>query len=164
MKKKYENIWEILSEIGYDEELMIDIWIRSLIATAKGRREIVQRLIKKGFPKDIIEQKITLVDGEIIDWETNRSWIEYQINSLLARGKSLRIIAMTLVGKYPYFRDEISEYIEWLDDSDSLAQEVEKYQKKYNTSDPKEKQKLYAALMRKGFGYQEIKGQLITNN
>ena len=73
MKKKYENIREILSEIGYDEELMIDIWIRSLIATAKGRREIVQRLIKKGFPKDLIEQKITLVDGEIIDWETNRS-------------------------------------------------------------------------------------------
>ncbi len=71
---------------------------------------------------------------------------------------------MTLAGKYPYFRDEIREYVESLDDSDSLAREVQKYKNKYNLQDPKEKQKLYAALMRKGFGYQEIKAKLTINN
>jgi SOS response regulatory protein OraA/RecX len=67
---------------------------------------------------------------------------------------------MTLAGKYPYFRDEIREYVASLDDSDSLTQEVERYKQKYNISDPKEKQKFYAALMRKGFGYSEIKNTL----
>jgi SOS response regulatory protein OraA/RecX len=71
---------------------------------------------------------------------------------------------MTLAGKYPYFRDEIREYVESLDDSDSLTKEVERYQQKYNISDPKEKQKFYAALMRKGFGYQEIKTKIAIHN
>ena len=131
-KKKYETIPELLSEIGYDEELMIDIWMRSLLSTGKGRREIITKLSKKEFPKDLIEEKVTLAEEDIMDWESNRVWIEYQINSLLARGKSLRIIAMTLAGKYPYFRDEIREYVESLDDSDSLAREVQKYKNKYN--------------------------------
>jgi SOS response regulatory protein OraA/RecX len=163
-KKKCETIPELLSEVGYDEELMIDIWMRSLLSTGKWRREITMKLSKKEFPKDLIEEKVTLAEEDIMDWENNRVWIEYQINSLLARGKSLRIIAMTLAGKYPYFRDEIREYVESLDDSDSLTQEVERYKQKYNISDPKEKQKFYVALMRKGFGYQEIKAKIAIHN
>jgi len=37
------------------------------------------------------------------------------------------------------------------DDTTNLQKEVQKYKNKYNLLDPKEKQKLYAALMRKGF-------------
>ena len=121
------------------------------------------KLSKKEFPKDLIEAKVLLAEEDIMDWENNRSNIEHQINSLLTRGKSLRIISMTLVGKYPYFRDKIQEYVESLDDSDSLKQEVDKYKQKYNITDPKEKQKFYAALMRKGFGYQEIKAKISTS-
>jgi SOS response regulatory protein OraA/RecX len=163
-KKKCETIPEILSEIGYDEELMIDIWMRSLLATGKWRREITMKLSKKEFPKELIEAKVILAEEDIMDWESNRSWIESQVTALLQRGKSLRIIAMTLSGKYPYFRDKIREYVASLDDSDSLTQEVERYQQKYNISDPKEKQKFYAALMRKGFGYQEIKAKISTSH
>jgi SOS response regulatory protein OraA/RecX len=151
-------------EIGYDEELMIDIWMRSLLSTGKWRREIITKLSKKEFPKDLIEAKVTLAEEDIMDWEGNKVWIEYQINALLSRGKSLRIIAMTLAGKYPYFRDEIREYIEWLDDSDSLQKEVQKYKNKYNLNISSEKQKFYAALMRKGFWYSEIKKAITVDN
>jgi regulatory protein len=163
-KKKCETIPEILAEIWYNEELMIDIWMRSLLSTSKGRREIVAKLIRKEFPKDLIEEKVTLSEEDIMDWESNRWQIEHQIASLLQRGKSLRIVSMTLVGKYPYFRDEIREYIEWLDDSDSLKREVQKYKNKYNLNISSEKQKFYAALMRKGFWYSEIKEQLTIIN
>lgn len=71
-KKKCESIPELLSEVGYDEELMIDIWMRSLLSTGKGRREIVAKLIKKEFPKDLIEEKVALSDEDIMDWESNR--------------------------------------------------------------------------------------------
>jgi hypothetical protein len=59
-------------EIGYDEELMIDIWMRSLLSTGKGRREIIIKLSKKEFPKDLIEAKVTLAEEDIMDWESNR--------------------------------------------------------------------------------------------
>ncbi len=71
-KKKCETIPEILLEIGYDEELMIDIWMRSLLSTGKGRREIITKLSKKEFPKDLIEEKVTLAEEDIMDWENNR--------------------------------------------------------------------------------------------
>lgn len=38
-----------------------------------------------------------------------------------------------------------------------LQKEAEKYRNKYNLADPKEKQKFYAALLRKGFTYDDIK-------
>ncbi|MFZ2256216.1 MAG: hypothetical protein WAW59_00335 [Patescibacteria group bacterium] len=116
MKKKVENITELLSEMGYDESLMCDMWMRSFLSLGKGRREMYQKLFKKEFPKDMIEEKIALSDIEILDWDTHRTQIEYQIQTLLNRGKSTRIIAMTIIGKYPYFRDEITEYIESCDD------------------------------------------------
>jgi hypothetical protein len=71
-KKKCETIPDILLEIGYDEELMIDIWMRSLLSTGKGRREIIIKLSKKEFPKDLIEAKVTLAEEDIMDWESNR--------------------------------------------------------------------------------------------
>jgi uncharacterized protein with ATP-grasp and redox domains len=72
MKKKCETIPELLSEVGYDEELMIDIWMRSLLSTGKGRREIITKLSKKEFPKELIEAKAILAEGDIMDWESNR--------------------------------------------------------------------------------------------
>jgi hypothetical protein len=51
---------------------MIDIWMRSLLSTGKGRREIIIKLSKKEFPKDLIEAKVTLAEEDIMDWESNR--------------------------------------------------------------------------------------------
>lgn len=108
----------------------------------------------------MIEEKIALSDIEILDWDTHRTQIEYQIQTLLNRGKSTRIIAMTIIGKYPYFRDEITEYIESCDDDNWLKKEVQKYKNKYNLGIASEKQKFYSALMRKGFEYGKIQEEL----
>ena len=117
-KKKIENIDLLLEESGYDESLLCDMWMRSFMALGKGEREIRQKLYKKEFPKEMIEKKITNFNEEIVDWSSHASQIELQMQSFLARGKSLRIISMELVGKYPYFRDEILELLELLDDTD----------------------------------------------
>ena len=117
-KKKIENIDLLLEESGYDESLLCDMWMRSFMALGKGEREIRQKLYKKEFPKEMIEKKITNFNEEIVDWSSHASQIELQMQSFLARGKFLRIISMELVGKYPYFRDEILELLELLDDTD----------------------------------------------
>jgi SOS response regulatory protein OraA/RecX len=49
------------------------------------------------------------------------------------------------------------------DDDESLQKEVQKYKNRYNLSDPKEVQKFYAALLRKGFNYSDIKNAIIVN-
>jgi len=163
-KKKIGDIDKLLQEIRYDESLMCDMWMRSFVSLGKGKREMLQKLYKKEFPKDMIEEKISFLDEEIIDWDMHKNHIERQIETLLERGKSVRSIAMIMVSRYPYFRDEITEYMESSEDTHWLQKEVQKYKNKYNTSIQAEKQKLYAALMRKWFGYQEIKDQLAINN
>lgn len=67
------------------------------------------------------------------------------------------IIRAELVGKYPYFKEEIGQLFDKYSDKNGLAKEWEKYQKKYDYTDPKGKQKIYAALIRKGFRYDEIR-------
>lgn len=94
------------------------MWLRSFLSLAKGQREMHQKLLKKEFPKDMIEEKIALLEGEISDWESHKNPIEYQVRTLLERGKSLRVIQNLLVSRYPYFRDEITEYIENSTDMD----------------------------------------------
>lgn len=67
------------------------------------------------------------------------------------------ILAMELKRKYPYFSDEITQILEEKTDKYSLETILEKYLKKYNINDSKEKQKLIQAMMRRGFRYDEIK-------
>ncbi len=112
LKKKIENSVELLSEIGYDEGLMCDMWLRSFISLGRGQREMQQKLLKKEFPKEMIQEKISLLEDEISDWESHKNQVEHQIRTLLERGKSLRIVQNLIVSRYPYFRDEIVEYIE----------------------------------------------------
>jgi len=140
------------------------MWLRSFLSLGKGKREMTQKLYKKEFPKDMIEEKISLLDEEIVDWDMHKNQVLHQIGVFLERGKSIRSVAMLMASRYPYFRDEIIEHLDSIDDTDWLQKEVQKYKNKYNLSIPTEKQKLYAALLRKGFGYQQIKEQLTTNN
>jgi hypothetical protein len=102
--------------MGYDEGLMCDMWLRTFLSLGKGQREMHQKLLKKEFPKEMIKEKISLLEDEIVDWSNHKNQIEHQIRTLLERGKSLRIIRNLLVSRYPYFHDEIGEYIDSLDD------------------------------------------------
>ena len=67
---------------------------------------------------------------------------------------------MQLTGKYPYFRDEITELLTDQNDTDNLAKEVQKYRNRYNTDDKKIREKMIASLLRKGFSYSDIKSSL----
>jgi SOS response regulatory protein OraA/RecX len=148
-KKNCQDPAGLLSENGYDESMMADMWMRSWVSLGKGKREMSTKLMKKEFPKEMIIEKIELFDTEIHDWEANRSSVVHQIQTLEQRGKSRRIITLQLTGKYQYFRDQIRDLLASQDDSDNLQKEVQKYKNRYNLSDPKEKQKFLAALLRK---------------
>jgi hypothetical protein len=75
-----------------------------------------QKLIKKEFPKEMILLKISERVEDIEDWESYRDQITSQIHLLLEKNKSIRIISMNLIAKYPYFRDQIHELLESLSD------------------------------------------------
>lgn len=148
-KKHCQDIDAKLAEIGYDESITLGAWIRSFVTLGKGEQEIRLKLIKKGFPRQSIEQHIREHTLEIHDWEATTPTIDSNIHTFLARGKSIPSISALLCSKYPYFRDEIKDLLASYSDTDSLQTEVAKYQRKYDTNNPYEKQKLYAALMRK---------------
>jgi SOS response regulatory protein OraA/RecX len=161
LKKNCQNPAALLIENGYDESMMADMWMRSFIALGKGKREMSTKMAKKEFPKEMILEKLEALNTEIYDWESHRSSIIHQIQTLKWRGKSSRIISMQVVWKYPYFRDQVNELLLEQDDTENLQKEVQKYKNRYNTRDPKEKQKFYAALLRKGFSYGDIKNALL---
>lgn len=159
-KKKCQDVSTFLMEIGYDESMMIQMWMRTYITLGKGRREIEMKLMKKGFQKEMIREYIEQNIGEIEDWESQKQNILRQIDMLIGRGKSTRMIASLLEQKYPYFREEIRCALVATDDADALEKEMQKYKNRYNTNDPKDREKVIAALMRKGFSYREIKGKV----
>ena len=99
----------------------------------------------------MIETKIAQSLVETRDWKNYEKTVQHQIQTLIQRGKSKALIRMTLIQKYPYFRDEIGGCIDVLDDDSSIQREFEKYKNKYDIRVPAEKQKLLSALMRKGF-------------
>lgn len=109
----------------------------------------------------MILEKLEMYDTEIHDWDSHRSSVMHQIQTLEWRGKSRRVITLHIAGKYPYFRDEITEILSDKNDTENLRKEVQKYRNRYNLKDPKEKQKFYAALLRKGFSYSDIKNAIL---
>ncbi len=160
-----DKIWVAQKEyfllsIWYDESMMGDMWMRTFLALSKGEHEIIQKMIKKGFPKDFVLEKIQWFQGEFRSWEDHKSRIISKIESLRERSKSKRIIAMTLTSAYPYFRDEIVWLIEELDERSILEKEVQKYKNRYNLDDFSEKQKFFRALQSRWFQYRDIKNAI----
>ncbi len=105
----------------------------------------------------MILEKIEAFDSEIHDWEMHRSSVMHQVATLEQRGKSRRIIAMQITGKYPYFQDEIAELLIDQNDTENIWKEVQKYRNRYNIEDKKIREKMIASLLRKGFSYSDIK-------
>ena len=163
-KKKCADIDGFLLEIGYDENLMLQMWMRTFLSLSKGKREIEMKLQKKWFARELVREYLELHMWELEDWESQSSAIIRQIETLIHRGKSLRIISAILGGKYPYFRHEIEAYLESMSDTDSLEKEVQKYKNRYTDDDRKSREKIIAALMRKGFEYSEIKRVLVERS
>lgn len=93
--------------------------------------------------------KIVDFADEIEDWQNIRPNLVRWLENRLEKGKSRKILEMELFGKYPYFKDEISELLSLYSDETGLSKEIEKYAKKYNLSDKNEKQKFFQVMMRK---------------
>lgn len=122
--------------------------------------EMRQKLLLKKFPKNEIEEKVEKMMIEIEDWENFRFNITRNIENKIGRGKSIAILKNELLGKFPYFKEEIQDLLASYDDTSALKKEAEKYAQKYDLSNKSEEQKFYAALIRKGFHYKEIKNYL----
>lgn len=164
-KKNFKwDIPKILWEIGYTEELMLSLWMRSFIARALWERDIKMKLLKKWFPKEEILRIVISFEAEIHEWENYENDILQKIENALTRGKSKQYIAIIFCGKYPYFKDNILEILERSSENEGLKKEIEKYSKKYNLSDRWEQQKFYLALQRKWFSYSAIKDALIRED
>ncbi|MBC7504002.1 RecX family transcriptional regulator [Candidatus Gracilibacteria bacterium] len=163
-KKNCQNPAQLLADNGYDESLMVDMWMRSFVSLGKGKREMSTKLMKKEFPKEIILEKIEAFDTEIHDWESNKTSVINQIQTLEQRGKSRRIISTLLNSRYSYFRDEITELLVEKNDTNNLQKEVQKYRNRYNTVDKKIREKMIASLLRKGFSYTDIKKAIAVDD
>lgn len=157
-------ISDFLKESWYTEELMLDMWIRTFLTRSTGEKEIQLKLLKKGFSKEMISKKIEQYHEEIHDWQNQRQDIESRIENLIKKGKSSQSITMLFGTRYPYFRNEIQEFLSSQSDQWWLIREIQKYKTKYDISHSSEKQKFYAALQRKWFRYDDIKNQLKIEN
>lgn len=164
-KKKFMgDITLLMEDIWYSEWLMLEMWMRTFLTRGTGKRDIAMKLMKKWFPKESIDTLIESSRQDIESWEDHEGSITRIIESLLAKKKSKTYIATYLGWRYPYFRDEIRAYLSWISDEEGLRIELEKYRRKYDTSDYKEKQKLFVSLQRKGFRYEEIRDILKEEN
>lgn len=159
-KKKCQDIEAVLESIQYDESLMIDMWMRTMIALGKGRQEIAHKLIKKEFPKTLINEKIEASLHDIWNWSEYEPKIQRQTDMLIERGKSLPMVNRLLSQKYPYFRDGIKSLLSSYDDDDGLQKEIAKYRSRYDITDRQERQKLISAIMRKGYEYSKIQSYI----
>lgn len=46
-KKNCQNIDEILLQVGYNENLMMDMWMRTFLSLGKGSQDIRMKFLKK---------------------------------------------------------------------------------------------------------------------
>jgi uncharacterized coiled-coil DUF342 family protein len=65
----------------------------------------------------MIQEKLEETMEEIRDWGNYKNSISSQIENLSRKGKSNQVIMLTLMRKYPYFRDEIMSLMEEIDES-----------------------------------------------
>lgn len=156
-KKWIQNSDKILAEIGYNEGILLDGWMRTFINSWKGKPEIKRKLLLKKFEKIDIEKVLQKFDEEITDWENVKIFLKNFVENRLGRGKSVMILKQELLQKYPYFKDEILEFLENYSDEIGLEKEIIKYREKYNLADKKDEQKFYQALARKWFNFRDVK-------
>lgn len=164
MKKNVSDIDELLTEMWYDEDMMMEMWMRTFLNTGKSKHEMKIKLLTKLFDREKIEKKIEKFSEEIIDWQNYEETIRRTIDNKIQKWKSKNNIKMELIQKFPYFKDEIIEIIEWTSDNSGLRKEIEKYRKKYNLTDRNEMQKFYQAILRKWFQYRDVKAILDEEN
>ena len=118
--------------------LLNDMW--------RTEAQLREKLTRNEYPADIVEAAISYVKsfGYINDYEYARSFIESR-----KERKSRREIYMQLVGK------GVSRERE--DSTEAIRRLLEKKHYDRENTTPEEKKKIMAYLVRKGFGYDDIR-------
>lgn len=57
-KKRCPQPEALLMTCGYDEEMMLSMWMRTLVARGKSQREIERKLREKQFPDELIARTL----------------------------------------------------------------------------------------------------------
>ncbi|WP_343209179.1 regulatory protein RecX [Anaerolentibacter hominis] len=118
------------------------------------REELRRRLTQNGFGADAVETAIEYVDsyGYINDLNYAQRYVYFAKEK-----KSYRQIRGELMKK-GVSQDIIDQVLEQEDGSQEelLTKLIEKKQRGMDSENPKDFQKLYAYLIRRGFGYEEI--------
>ena len=110
-RKKSSHPDALLEELGYDEKMMIDMWMRTYIAGKKGKREIQEKLRKKEFPPLLIAQALEEYVTDLEDFDEYHHEIQGLIEKYRSRKKSTQEIRFLLKRAYPYFVDDIERIL-----------------------------------------------------
>ena len=121
------------------------------------QRRSLEKLTRNEYPADIVEAAISYVKsfGYINDYEYARSFIESR-----KERKSRREIYMQLVGKgvsRELIDEAFEESYEREDSTEAIRRLLEKKHYDRENTTPEEKKKIMAYLVRKGFGYDDIR-------
>lgn len=129
--------------------LLNDMW--------RTEAQLREKLTRNEYPVDIVEAAISYVKsfGYINDYEYARSFIESR-----KERKSRREIYMQLVGKgvsRELIDEAFEESYEREDSTEAIRRLLEKKRYDRENTTPEEKKKIMAYLVRKGFGYDDIR-------
>ena len=129
--------------------LLNDMW--------RTEAQLREKLTRNGYPADIVEAAISYVKsfGYINDYEYARSFIESR-----KERKSRREIYMQLVGKgvsRELIDEAFEESYEREDSTEAIRRLLEKKHYDRENTTLEEKKKIMAYLVRKGFGYDDIR-------
>lgn len=129
--------------------LLNDMW--------RTEAQLREKLTRNEYSADIVEAAISYVKsfGYINDYEYARSFIESR-----KERKSRREIYMQLVGKgvsRELIDEAFEESYEREDSTEAIRRLLEKKHYDWENTTPEEKKKIMAYLVRKGFGYDDIR-------
>lgn len=96
-KKRIEDIHHVLDSIGYDEDVMLKMWIQTYIQQQIGLQMMRYKLIKKEFEKHRIDTLIQAYVEQIYSWDIYKETIDMRIRHGLHQGKSRRSIQTQLI-------------------------------------------------------------------
>lgn len=141
------------------EDRTIESLVRLWLDRGKTESYIRTKLRERQFDPAIVDRILDEYRTGLSDWYTYAKNVERRIISLLERGKSRKIIELTLAREYPRFRLEIQSLLDILspDDTASLIREIEKLSHRHDPSDPKSRDKLIRKLMMRGFSYDAVR-------
>ena len=124
--------------------------------------EPLKRLLKrKGYPQDIVEALITECQARgLLD---DRAWLESFVRQRLGRESARAVVAKLRAKGIP--SKEAAEAVACLQDPDEEKQQIarllETRYRSRNLGDFKERQKVVASLLRRGYPYEAVAAALV---